>query len=124
MIHPSFGISAIYCAERYAKVRNWICLLLLMLKPLVEISTCTSKLTHIYMIGKMGQSTRSEDISLACSQGLDVDDDNETTLENIPAAGARIDTTTTNLHGHKWGWSCTCHQKTKHHLDVDVQILN
>ena len=72
----------------------------------------------------MGQSTRSEDISLACSQGLDVDDDNETTPENIPAAGARIDNTTTNLHGHKWGWSCTCHQKTKHHLDVDVQILN
>ena len=70
MIHPSFGISAIYCAEQYAKVRNWICLLLLMLKPLVEIST--SKLTHIYVIGKMGQSTRSEDISLACSQGLEL----------------------------------------------------
>jgi hypothetical protein len=29
------------------------------------------------VIDKMGQSTRSEDIALARSQGLDVDDDNE-----------------------------------------------
>ncbi|OEU14671.1 hypothetical protein FRACYDRAFT_241223 [Fragilariopsis cylindrus CCMP1102] len=50
------------------------------------------------------------DIALACSQRLDVDDDNGPSLENFPAAGALIDNTT-NLYGQKWGWSGSCHQK-------------
>ena len=62
------------------------------------------------VIDKMGWSTRSEDIALACSQRLDVDDDNGPSPENIPAAGALIDKTT-NLHGQEWRWSGTCHQK-------------
>jgi hypothetical protein len=61
---------------------------------------------------------------LVRSQGLDVDDDNEPALENIPAGGARVDSTTNNLHGQEWGWNGTCHRKTKHHLDVSLQILN
>ena len=36
------------------------------------------------VIDKMGRSTRSEDIALACSQRLDVDDDNGPSLENFP----------------------------------------
>ena len=72
----------------------------------------------------MGQSTRSKVIALFRSQGLDVDDDNELTQGNIPAAGGACIDNTTHLHGHKWGWSGTCHQITKHHLDVDPQILN
>jgi hypothetical protein len=36
-------------------------------------------------------STRSEDIALARSQRLDVDDDNEPAPENIPAVGTAID---------------------------------
>jgi hypothetical protein len=77
----------------------------------------------VSVIDKMGRSTRSEDIALARSQGLDVDDDNETAPENIPAAGARIDNTT-SLHGQEWGWAGTCHRKSKYPTDIDPQILN
>jgi hypothetical protein len=49
------------------------------------------------VIDKLGRSTRSEDIALAQSQGLDVDDDNEPAPENIPGAGAPLDSAT-NLH--------------------------
>jgi hypothetical protein len=45
----------------------------------------------------MGQSSRSEDIALARSQGLDVDDDNKPAPENIPAEGAVVDSTA-NIH--------------------------
>ena len=129
--HPSFGISAIYCAEQYAKVKvqrepdGFFSKKLDL--PIIAYAQTTggdlNKQVDTYVIDKMGQSTRSEDIALARSQGLDVDDDNELTQENIPAARACIDNNT-NLHGHKWGWSGTCYQHIKHHLDVDLQILN
>ena len=57
-----------------------------------------------------GSGSRAEDIALAQSQGLDVDDDNEPAPENAPAEGVAIDTTS-NLHGQTWGWGGTCHQK-------------
>jgi hypothetical protein len=76
--------------------------------------------TSLLDIGGSG-STRSEDIALAQSQGLDVDDDNEPAPENIPPAGAPIDSTS-NLHGQTWGWGGTCHRKSAHHTDVSPQI--
>ena len=133
--HPSFGISAIYCAEQYAKVKvqrepdGFFSKKLDL--PIIAYAQTTggdadkqNKQVDTYVIDKMGQSTRSEDIALVRSQGLDVDDDNELTQENIPAAGGACIDNTTHLHGHEWGWSGTCHQKTNHHLDVDPQILN
>jgi hypothetical protein len=72
------------------------------------------------VLDKVGRSTRSEDIALVRSQGLDVDDDNEPAPENIPVPGARIDCTT-NLHGQQCGWDGTCHRKSKHHIDVSPQ---
>jgi hypothetical protein len=59
-------------------------------------------------IDKMGQSSRSEDIALARSQGLDADDNNEPAPENIPAEGVVVDSTA-NIHGQEWGWNGTCH---------------
>jgi hypothetical protein len=130
--HTSFGDSVIYCAERYAKVKvqggpdgffnKKLDLPIIANAPTFAIGDL-DKPIDTSVIDKMGRSTRSEDIALARSQGLDVDDDNEPAPENIPAAGARIDNTT-NLHGQEWGWGGTCHRKTKHHLDVDPQILN
>jgi hypothetical protein len=130
--HPTFGESLIYCAERYAKVKvegepdgffdKKTDLPIIANAPTFSIGDL-DKPIDTSVIDKMGRSTRSEDIALARSQGLDVDDDNEPAPENIPAAGARIDNTT-NLHGQEWGWGGTCHRKTKHHLDVDPQILN
>jgi hypothetical protein len=76
--------------------------------------------TSLPDIGGSG-STRSEDIALARSQGLDVDDNNEPAPENIPAASAPIDSTS-NLHGQTWGWGGTCHRKSAHHTDVSPQI--
>ena len=55
-----------------------------------------------------GSGSRSEDIALACSQGLDDDDDNEPAPENVLVEGLVIDTTS-NLHGQTWGWGGTCH---------------
>jgi hypothetical protein len=46
--------------------------------------------TSLLDMGGSG-STRSEDIALARSQRLDVDDDNEPAPENIPAVGTAID---------------------------------
>jgi hypothetical protein len=60
-------------------------------------------------------------VQIRPEHALDVDDDNEPAPENIPAAGAPIDCTT-NLHGQQWGWDGTCHQKSKHHVDVSPQI--
>jgi hypothetical protein len=110
--HSFFGISAIYCAERYAKVKvqrepDGFFNKKLDL-PIIAYAQTTGgdldKQVDTYGIDKMGQSTRSEGIALARSQGLDVVDDNEPIPENIQAAGACIDNTT-NLHGHEWGWS-------------------
>lgn len=53
--------------------------------------------------GMDGSGSRSEDIALARSQGLEVDDYNEPAPENVPAEGVVIDTTS-NLHGQTWGW--------------------
>jgi hypothetical protein len=130
--HPTFGESLIYCAERYAKVKvegepdgffdKKTDLPIIANAPTFSIGDL-DKPIDTSVIDKMGRSTRSEDIALARSQGLDVDDDNEPAPENIPAAGARIDNTT-NLHGQEWGWAGTCHRKSKHHTDIDPQILN
>ena len=49
-----------------------------------------------------GSGSRAEHIAMAWSQGLDVDDDNKAALENVPAEGVVIDTTS-NLHGQTWG---------------------
>ena len=132
MTHPSFGMSAIYCAEQYEKVKvqrepDGFFDKKLDLPIIANAQTTVGNLNKqvdTSVIDKMGRSTRSEDIALACSQRLDVDDDNEPAPENILAAGGACIDNTTHLHGHEWGWSGTCHQKTNHHLDVDPQILN
>jgi hypothetical protein len=108
--HSTFGESLVYCAERYAKVKvegepdgffgKKTDLPIIANAPTFSVND-TDKPICTSVIDKMGRSTRSEDIALARSQGLDVDDNNEPAPENIPAAGARIDNTT-NLHGQEW----------------------
>ena len=130
--HPLFGDSVIYCAKRYAKVKfegapdglfnRRQDLPIIANAPTFSLEDLDKKI-DTSVIEKMGRSTRSEDIALARSQGLDVDDDNEPAPENSPAAGARIDNTT-NLYGQTWGWGGTCHRKAKNHHDVNPQILN
>jgi hypothetical protein len=130
--HPTFGDSVVYCAERFAEVKvegepdgffdKKVDLPIIANAPKFSVDDL-DKPIHTYVIDKMGRSTRSEDIVLARSQGLEVDDDTEPAPENIPAAGAALDSTT-NLPGQAWGWGGTCHQKTKHHTNVSPQILN
>jgi hypothetical protein len=114
--HPAFGDSVVYCAERYAKVKvegepddffdKKVDLPIIANAPTFSVNDIIKPI-DTSVIDKMGRS-RSEDIALARSQGLDVDDDNKPAPENIPAAGARVDSTT-NLHGQEWGWNGTCH---------------
>ena len=115
--HDSFGGHLIYCAERYAKVKvegeadgNFD-------QKVPDLPLFTNAPNFSPDLLDMGGSgSRSEDIALARSQGLDVDDDNEPTPENVLAEGLVIDTTS-NLHGQTWGWGGTCHQKTAHHTN-------
>jgi hypothetical protein len=105
--HESFD-DLIYCAERYAKVKVEGEADGFFSKKITDLPIFTNAPTFsaddlfkpidvsLLDIGSSG-STRSEDIALARSQGLDVDDDNEPAPENIPPAGAPIDSTS-NLH--------------------------
>jgi hypothetical protein len=130
--HPTFGDLVVYCAEQYAKVKvegepdsffdKKVDLPIIANAPTFSVDDL-DKPIDTSVIDKMGRLTRSEDITLAHSQGLDVDDDIEAAPENVPAAGAPLDCTT-NLHGQAWGWGGTCHRKTKHHTNVSPQILN
>jgi hypothetical protein len=131
--HHSFGDNHIYCAERYAKVRiegeedgffdkKQTDLPIFTNAPTFAADDVCKPIDTSF-IDKMGQSSRTEDIALARSQGLDVDDDNEPAPENIPAEGVVIDSNA-NIHGQEWGWNGTCHRKSKHHSDVDSQIVN
>jgi hypothetical protein len=131
--HPTLGDSVVYCAEQYEKVKvegepdgffdKKVDLPINIANAPTFSVNDIDKPIDTSVIDKMGWSTRSEDIALAQSQGLDVDDDNEPAPENIPAAGTRVDSTT-YLQGQEWGWNGTCYRKTKHHLDVNPQILN
>jgi hypothetical protein len=95
--HATFGESLVYCAERYAKVKvegdpddffdKKVDLPIIANAPTFSVDNL-EKPIDTSVIDKMGRSTRGEDIALARSQGLDVDDDNnKPTPENIPAAG-------------------------------------
>ena len=99
--HESFGENLIYCAERYAKVKVEGEEDGLFDKDKTDLPIFTNAATFAAddvckpidtsFIDKMGgSSTRSEDIALARSQGLDVDDDNEPAPENIPAEGVLV----------------------------------
>jgi hypothetical protein len=115
--HETFGDSLVYCAERYAKVQvqgdaygffdSVIDLPIYANAPNFSLEGLIKPI-DTSILDKVGRSTRTADIALVRSQGLDVDDDNESAPENIPAAGAPIDCTT-NLHGQQWGWDGTCH---------------
>jgi hypothetical protein len=109
--HPTLGDSVVYCAEQYSKVKvegepdglfdKKVDLPIIDNAPTFYVDDL-DKSIDTSVIDKMGRSTRSEDIALARSQGLDVDDDNEPAPENIPAAGARVNSST-DLHGLEWG---------------------
>jgi hypothetical protein len=129
--HASFGDNLIYCAERYAKVTvegeadgffdKVTDLPMFTNAPSFSVDDlCKPIDVSLLDMGGKG-SSRSEDIALARSQGLDVDDDNEPAPENIPAEGVTIDSTA-NIHGQEWGWNGTCHRKSAHHTDVSPQI--
>jgi hypothetical protein len=131
--HGSFGENLIYCAERYAEVKvegeeygffnkdKTDLPILANVPTFPAVDVCKPIDTSLLDMGGSG-STRSEDIALAQSQGLDVDDDNnEPAPENIPAVGTAIDSAT-NVHGQEWGWGGTCHRKSAYHVDVSPQI--
>jgi hypothetical protein len=110
--HPTFGESLVNCAEQYAKVKvegepdaffdKKKDLPIIANAPKFHVDGL-DKPIDTSVIDKMGRSTRSEDIALARSQGLDVDDDNKPAPENIPASSAALDSTT-NLHGKLGDW--------------------
>ena len=110
--HDSFGDHLIYCAERYAKVKvegeadgNFD-------QKVPDLPLFTNAPNFSPDLLDMGGSgSRSEDIALACSQGLDVDDDNKPAPENVLAEGLVIDTTSNQYGGQTWGWGGTCHKK-------------
>ena len=136
--HPSFGDRLIYCAERYAKVTaegdrdGWFDTEAATQLPGVFPLTFKQAfeqdkkrqpidLSFLDLDKEGGHQTRTEDIALARSQGIDVDDDNEPAPENIPPAGADINYQD-NLYGQTWGWNGTCNRKSNHHSHEGAKI--
>ena len=124
--HELFGDKLIFCAERFAKVTvegpadGFF-------KKKIDLPIIANGLDYskppidLNRLDKLGGSSLSEDIALARSQGIEVDDDNEPAPENIPPAGSVLDATT-NKFGQTWGWNGTCNRKSNHHVDVSPQI--
>lgn len=68
--------------------------------------------------------SRTEDIALVRNQGLDVDDDNEPALENIPDPSQAARNPNELYEGQTWGWKGIDQRKAAGISDVAASFQN